>query len=340
MKTRCRRRAIDSRSTAVSRCPIRDRDGSPMAFMAIAPSRTLGPAPGALAQCSAVSRRRRCAMRLFTNCTSAPLRPRALTPARSRNCRTWCGSGITHLELMPVATFPGRHGWGYDGVDLYAPFCRLRFAARTCIRSSAPATRAVSASCSTWSTTIWGRTAIIWADTARISPIATTPPGARRSTTMARYSDAVRRFVIDNALMWLRDYGFDGLRLDAVHAIFSFERNPCSRRAGGRGEEARRGARPQFRADCRKRSERSAAGAVRIAAAATGSTRIGRTISITPCTGISRAKRTATTRISTASTDVATALRDGYVYQGQYSAHRRPPAWQAAARSAAATNSW
>ena len=37
------------------------------------------------------------------------------------------------------------------------------------------------------------------------------------------HSDGVRRFVIDNALMWLRDYGFDGLRLDAVHAIFSFE---------------------------------------------------------------------------------------------------------------------
>ena len=36
-------------------------------------------------------------------------------------------------------------------------------------------------------------------------------------------SDEVRRFVIDNALMWLRDYGFDGLRLDAVHAIYSFE---------------------------------------------------------------------------------------------------------------------
>ena len=37
------------------------------------------------------------------------------------------------------------------------------------------------------------------------------------------HSDEVRRFVIDNALMWLKDYEFDGLRLDAVHAIFSFE---------------------------------------------------------------------------------------------------------------------
>src|SRR5262249_46024438 len=36
-------------------------------------------------------------------------------------------------------------------------------------------------------------------------------------------SDGVRRFVIDNALMWLSEYGFDGLRLDAVHAIFSFD---------------------------------------------------------------------------------------------------------------------
>src|SRR4029077_11660923 len=36
------------------------------------------------------------------------------------------------------------------------------------------------------------------------------------------HSDAVRRFVIDNALMWFKDYEFDGLRLDAVHAIFSF----------------------------------------------------------------------------------------------------------------------
>jgi maltooligosyltrehalose trehalohydrolase len=36
-------------------------------------------------------------------------------------------------------------------------------------------------------------------------------------------SDEVRRFFIDNALMWLRDYRFDGLRLDAVHAIYCFE---------------------------------------------------------------------------------------------------------------------
>ena len=33
-----------------------------------------------------------------------------------------CQLGVTHLELMPLATFPGQRGWGYDGVDLFAPF--------------------------------------------------------------------------------------------------------------------------------------------------------------------------------------------------------------------------
>ena len=48
---------------------------------------------------------------------------------------------------------------------------------------------------------------------------ATRPTGATPSTSTGPGSDEVRRFVIDNALMWLRDYHCDGLRLDAVHAI-------------------------------------------------------------------------------------------------------------------------
>ena len=43
--------------------------------------------------------------------------------------------------------------------------------------------------------------------------------GAPRSTSTAPHSEEVRRYVIDNALMWLRDYHVDGLRLDAVHAL-------------------------------------------------------------------------------------------------------------------------
>ena len=63
-------------------------------------------------------------------------------------------------------------------------------------------------------------------------------------------------------------------------------------------------------------------------------------ISITPCIVISPARPTATTRTFTDSRDVATALRDGYVYQGQYSEYRRPPARPAARGRRARINWW
>ena len=51
------------------------------------------------------------------------------------------------------------------------------------------------------------------------SPTATGPPGATAINFDGADSDEVRRFFVDNALMWIRDYHVDGLRLDAVHAI-------------------------------------------------------------------------------------------------------------------------
>ena len=64
----------------------------------------------------------------------APRRPGRLRDARrhvharghvgrrgARSCRSWRGLGITMIEVMPVAEFDGRFGWGYDGVDLFAP---------------------------------------------------------------------------------------------------------------------------------------------------------------------------------------------------------------------------
>ncbi len=41
--------------------------------------------------------------------------------ARPRSSRNWPGSGSPSIELMPIAEFDGRFGWGYDGVDLFAP---------------------------------------------------------------------------------------------------------------------------------------------------------------------------------------------------------------------------
>ena len=53
--------------------------------------------------------------------------------------------GITVIEMMPVADFPGRFGWGYDGVDLYAPTRSLRQRRTISAPSSTARTRSASA---------------------------------------------------------------------------------------------------------------------------------------------------------------------------------------------------
>ena len=126
--------------------------------------------------------------------------------------------GVTHVELMPVAHFSGERGWGYDGVHLYAPHeayggpdglkrlvdaCHLR-GLRVLLD------------------VVYNHLGPSGNYLERFGPYFTdryhTPWGKAVNFDQA-YSDEVRRFVIDNALMWLRDYRFDGLRLDAVHAI-------------------------------------------------------------------------------------------------------------------------
>ena len=103
-----------------------------------------------------------------------------------RTCRSWPHLGITVIEVMPVAEFEGRFGWGYDGVDLFAPshlygapddFRRVRRSRRTA---------RASASSSTSSTTTSVRSATTCAPFARpTSPIATRTSGATRSISTA-----------------------------------------------------------------------------------------------------------------------------------------------------------
>jgi maltooligosyltrehalose trehalohydrolase len=130
--------------------------------------------------------------------------------------------GITHVELMPLASFPGQRGWGYDGVDLYAPFPAYGTPAQL---------RAFVAACHARGLAVildvvYNHLGPDGNYLAQYAPYFTdrykTPWGAAINYDSAQ-SDEVRRFVIDNALMWLAEYGIDGLRLDAVHAIFNFE---------------------------------------------------------------------------------------------------------------------
>jgi maltooligosyltrehalose trehalohydrolase len=124
--------------------------------------------------------------------------------------------GVTAVELLPVATFPGERGWGYDGVYTSAPhrayggpdgLARLVDAAHATglavlldvvynhVGPGNEALRAFGPYFTSEHETFWG--------------------------DAIDYSRAaVREWAIQNAELWVRDYHIDGLRLDAVHAIF------------------------------------------------------------------------------------------------------------------------
>jgi malto-oligosyltrehalose trehalohydrolase len=125
--------------------------------------------------------------------------------------------GVEFVELMPVASFPGRHGWGYDGVALWAvhepyggPDGLKRFVSACHERGLAVLLDVVYNHI--------GLTNRL----AEFGPYFTdayeTPWGPAVNLDQPG-SNEVRGFIIGNALMWLRDYHLDGLRIDAVHAM-------------------------------------------------------------------------------------------------------------------------
>ncbi|MBD0747897.1 malto-oligosyltrehalose trehalohydrolase [Streptomyces sp. CBMA152] len=126
--------------------------------------------------------------------------------------------GVTHVELMPVCPFPGRHGWGYDGVSPWAvhepyggPEGLKRFVdaahehglgvvldvVHNHLGPSGNHLPAFGPYFTDTHHTPWGTAVNLDA------------PG----------SDEVRAYFLESALAWLRDYRLDGLRLDAVHAL-------------------------------------------------------------------------------------------------------------------------
>src|SRR4051794_39348597 len=124
--------------------------------------------------------------------------------------------GVTAIELMPVATFPGDRGWGYDGVYTYAPhpayggpdgLQRLVDAAHreglgvfldVVYNHIGPGSEAIAA----FGPYFTDRHETFWGDAINYE------------------EDGVREWAIQNACTWVRDFHVDGLRLDATHAIF------------------------------------------------------------------------------------------------------------------------
>jgi maltooligosyltrehalose trehalohydrolase len=124
-------------------------------------------------------------------------------------------TGITALELMPLADFPGRRNWGYDGVLLFAP--DSSYGRPEDLKALIDA--AHQRSLMVFLDVVYNHFGPEGNYLGRIAPEffskEQTPWGGAINYEVAQ----VRRYAIENALHWLRDYRFDGLRLDAVHAI-------------------------------------------------------------------------------------------------------------------------
>ncbi|HWO12665.1 MAG TPA: malto-oligosyltrehalose trehalohydrolase [Polyangiaceae bacterium] len=126
--------------------------------------------------------------------------------------------GVTHVELMPVAEFPGARGWGYDGVALFAP--HHAYGRPDDLKRLVDACHARGLA--VLLDVVYNHLGPDGNYLGQFGPYFTnhyaTPWGAAMNFDGAG-SDEVRRFLCDNALHWLGDYHMDGLRLDAVHAF-------------------------------------------------------------------------------------------------------------------------
>ena len=150
--------------------------------------------------------------------------------------------GITAIEVMPIAEFPGAHGWGYDGVYLSAAqssyggpegFQRLVDAAHAAGlgvildvvynhvgASGQQALTAFGPYFSDKYSTFWGP-AVNYDD---------------------KHCDPVREWVIQSATGWVGDFHVDGLRLDAIHAIYDQSALSIMAKLAARVQAARPGA--------------------------------------------------------------------------------------------------
>jgi maltooligosyltrehalose trehalohydrolase len=124
-------------------------------------------------------------------------------------------TGITALELMPLADFPGRWNWGYDGVLLYAPDSTYGRPEDLKALIDAAHQRGLMVFLDVVYNHFGPEGNYLGQIAPKFFSDAQTPWGGAINYDV----DEVRAFAIENAVHWVRDYRFDGLRLDAVHAI-------------------------------------------------------------------------------------------------------------------------
>jgi maltooligosyltrehalose trehalohydrolase len=128
------------------------------------------------------------------------------------------GLGISAIEIMPVATFPGARGWGYDGVNLGAP--QESYGGPDGLKELVDACHGKRLAVIL--DVVYNHLGPVGNSLHRFGPYFTDAyqsPWGDAVNLDGAGSDEVRRFIVDNALQWVLDYHVDGLRLDAVHAL-------------------------------------------------------------------------------------------------------------------------
>jgi maltooligosyltrehalose trehalohydrolase len=129
--------------------------------------------------------------------------------------------GINTIELLPVAQFSGTRNWGYDGVypfavqNSYGGAKELMALVNECHNRGIAVIMDVVYNHFGPEGNYTGNFGTYFTDRY-------TTPWGQSINFDGEYSDGVRNYFIQNALMWCRDFHMDGLRLDAVHAIFDF----------------------------------------------------------------------------------------------------------------------
>jgi maltooligosyltrehalose trehalohydrolase len=228
--------------------------------------------------------------------------------------------GITAIELMPVAQFPGSRNWGYDGVfpfavqNSYGGPDGLKRLVNACHEKSLAVVDVVYNHSGPEGNYLWDfgpyytdRYKSLWGSVVNFD---------------GPQSDAVRRYFIENALFWVTDFHIDALRIDAVHAILDFSAQPFLQELASAVHDWAEGLNRQV---------------YLIAESDLNDTRVIRTREVggygldaqwnddfhhalhTVLTG----ERTGYYQDFGQLSDLVKAFREGYVYSGEYSSYRR-----------------
>jgi maltooligosyltrehalose trehalohydrolase len=188
-------------------------------------------------------------------CTSAHLRRRALGHRLKRSYHALADLGVTVLEVMPVADFPGRYGWGYDGVNLFAP-TRL-YGNPDDFRHFVD--RAHALGLGVILDVVYNH---LGPDGNHLKQFAEHYFSKRHSTEWGEalnfdgeHNEPVREYFCANAAYWISEFHIDGLRLDATQQIFDSSSDHIiaalvSQRSGSSGQEERLSHRRERTATC------------------------------------------------------------------------------------------